>query len=931
MFQMVWFHRSGLVFGGSVWSTSLVLSSFMAGLALGGVVAVRVGPAIRRFMRAYAAAELLVAVTGVVLTLGLPRLTQAVVVLTAPAAESLWLTNVVRFVTAFLVLLVPATAMGTTLPLLVAARARSSDGFGAALGKMYGWNTLGAVAGVIVAEVCLIRAFGVVGTAFAAGLLSAAAALAALRLSPGSIEASPLSLPSQASGDQGVRAWALLVSSFIAGATLLALEVIWFRFLTLYVLSTTLAASLMLAVVLAAIAAGGLVASMWLVYDPRAARHAPTVALAAGSTVIGAYAAFQYLTDGVQVGAWARTLWFAMVLTLPTSLLSGTFFTLLGDRLRQRIHGEARAAGWLALANTAGGMGGPLVAAFVLLPAIGTERAFFALAAAYVVIAGLALAGVGRARSSSRSLTFAATVIVAAIALIGFPFGLMDRVYIPRIARPYTVDGSVIVATREGPSETIFLMEQKWLQQPVYHRMVTNGFSMTGTGVPGMRYMRYFVYWPLVVHREPIKSVLIVCYGIGVTAEAALQLPAVESVDIAEISPDIVSMSDVVYEESNHPLRDPRTRLHVEDGRQFLQRTAKRFDLITGEPPPPRTPGAVNIYTREYFKLVRDRLADGGIATYWLPVGRPDPGTNVNAIISAFCEAFDDCSLWNATPFDLMLVGTRGALQPSESTFVEPWTLPALRARLSEVGFELPQQIGATFVGDAAYLRQLVAGAPPLTDAYPQRLHPAAGRPSLSDPGYGVDAEVTRLYQSVLDSERAKRAFAASSFIRDLWPARLVEGTLPYFEHQGVLSRVFWEGGRPLQQIDRLDWLLTRTPLRTLPLWLLGSDFVKERIARVTNEATGADEYARGLSALAIRDYPGAARVLGEAERLGLKGDTVRPLRVYATAMAGDAEGARLLSQKIQVREGEQQVFWKWLGMRFGVGPFAEAESPRQP
>ena len=157
--------------------------------------------------------------------------------------------------------------------------------------------------------------------------------------------------------------------------------------------------------------------------------------------------ASQLLTDGAQVGAWASTLWFAVVLTLPTSLLSGVFFTLLGDRLRQRIRGEARAAGWLALANTAGGMVGPLVAAFVLLPVVGTERAFFALAAAYVVTGGLALAGVGGVRWCLAVADFAATTLVAAIALIGFPFGLMDRIYVPRIARPYTADGSVIVAT----------------------------------------------------------------------------------------------------------------------------------------------------------------------------------------------------------------------------------------------------------------------------------------------------------------------------------------------------------------------------------------------------------------------------------------------------------------------------------------------------
>src|SRR5262249_1217533 len=157
------------------------------------------------------------------------------------------------------------------------------------------------------------------------------------------------------------------------------------------------------------------------------------------------------------------------------------------------------------------------------------------------------------------------------------------------------------------------------LDEPVYNRLVTNGFSMSGTAVPGMRYMRYFVYWPMVLHRGPIRRALVVCYGVGVTARAALDLPAAESIHIAEISRDVGAMSDTIYP-PNPPLGDPRVRLHIDDGRQFLETTATRFDLITGEPPPPRTPGAVNIYSREFFQLVHDRLADGGIATYWLPV-----------------------------------------------------------------------------------------------------------------------------------------------------------------------------------------------------------------------------------------------------------------------------------------------------------------------
>ena len=124
IFEMVWFHLSGLVFGNSVWATSLVLSSFMGGLTIGSAIVGRSGHRVRRFLRAYAATEVVVAVSGVALTYALPGLSRSVVTVTRPAAENLWLINALRFVTAFTILLVPSTVMGATLPLLIAALAR---------------------------------------------------------------------------------------------------------------------------------------------------------------------------------------------------------------------------------------------------------------------------------------------------------------------------------------------------------------------------------------------------------------------------------------------------------------------------------------------------------------------------------------------------------------------------------------------------------------------------------------------------------------------------------------------------------------------------------------------------------------------------------------------------------------------------------------
>ncbi|MBZ5560078.1 MAG: spermidine synthase [Acidobacteriia bacterium] len=948
IFEVVWFHRAGLVFGNSVWAASLVLSSFMAGLALGNGSIAWIGARLRRPLRAYAALETVVAMTGIAITTLLPALSTLLVPLTRLAGDpgnTVWLVNLIRFVAAFAVLVVPAAAMGATLPVLTGALTRADARFGYVLGRLYGWNTLGAVAGVVFAEVVLVDRLGVTGTAWTAGLLNLSAAAAALWLSTRANERSVEDAPTPATVATGRRPVRLLASACLAGAALLALEVIWFRFLSMYVLTTTLAVSVMLAAVLAAIGLGGLAASWWLVRQPRASAHAAAIALAGGCSVIVAYAAFQALTGGVQIGEWRRVLWFACALTFPPSFLSGVLFTLLGDAVQREMGVATRAAAWLTLANTTGAMCGPLIAAFVLLPTLGMERAFFALAIVYGAIGALAspltfgrsarLPPSQKASADRRSpggggpaerVSLCATAIALAAALVFFPFGLAAK-YFARVVEPYAADGSEIVATREGPAESILLMQQTWMGQPVYSRLVTNGFSMSGTALSAQRYMRDFVYWPLLLHQAPLRRILVICYGVGVTAGAAVDVASAQSIDVVELSRDIVAMSDVIYPPDGrtrgsaptNPLHDPRVRLHVEDGRNFLQTTTARFDLITGEPPPPRTPGAVNIYTREYFQLVHDRLADGGMTTYWLPVARPQPGADVDTIARAFCDVFNDCSLWNATPFDFMLVGTRRAARQTADAFAAPWSVPRLAARLREAGFERPEQIGATFLGDAGYLRALTAPAPPLTDDFPHRIVPVVTRPSLSDPRYRDDPRIVDLFQRVLDPVRAQRAFAASPFIARLWPADVIEKTLPYFETQRIINRVLWDGGRPLQQIEDLHLVLTQTTLETLPLWLLGSDDVKQRIAESSSDRTGPTEYARGVRALSMRDYRRAAAYFSEAERRGMPGPTVRPLLIYSLCLAGDLDSARQLARGAPARDADEQHFWNWMSRTFGV------------
>ena len=137
---------------------------------------------IRRWrpLHLYALLEVLVALFGCTIVFGLPVLGE----LLRPVWQVLWNYQPallgLRFAVSFLILLMPTTAMGLTLPVLIEDPMLRQTNFGRAIGFLYGSNTLGAVAGAVLGEGYLIAAFGLRGTTLAAGLASCIAAAVAL-------------------------------------------------------------------------------------------------------------------------------------------------------------------------------------------------------------------------------------------------------------------------------------------------------------------------------------------------------------------------------------------------------------------------------------------------------------------------------------------------------------------------------------------------------------------------------------------------------------------------------------------------------------------------------------------------------------------------------------------------------------------------------
>src|SRR5215813_12224762 len=424
VFETLWLRLSGLAFGNSVWAAALILSSFMAGLALGNAIAASSRIWRWRPLHLYALLEVVVAVLGCTIVFALPVLGE----LMRPIWQILWNYQPIllglRFIVSFLILLVPTTAMGLTLPVLIVDSMLQQASFGKAIGFLYGWNTLGAVVGAVLGEGYLIEAFGLRGTSLAAGLASCIAAATALLVARFTGETGALSLKRSFPFRLDVRyrlPWRLLVVSFGTGCILLALEVIWFRFLRLYVASSSTAFAVMLAVVLVGIGLGGVAAGA---IDRRAAqlnRFLPVLLLLAAIAVLLSYLFFPGEAIRTPAGAFSLASWhqialLSLALMFPVAFLSGALFPSIATCVHASVQDRMNSTGITTLLNTAGAAIGPLVASFVLLPSIGFQWSLVLCAAAYVLLA--ALCSERSAWSFRKPVAFAIAALYAVLILI---------------------------------------------------------------------------------------------------------------------------------------------------------------------------------------------------------------------------------------------------------------------------------------------------------------------------------------------------------------------------------------------------------------------------------------------------------------------------------------------------------------------------------
>ena len=924
IFQTLWLRLSGLAFGNSVWAAALILSSFMAGLGLGSAIAASLKLRRIRALNLYALLELGVAIFGCTLVFGIPLLGERLHFL----FQALWndhaLLNALRFVLSFLILLVPTTAMGLTLPVLLEDPNLRRDDFGRLVGLLYGWNTLGAVGGALVSELYLVKAVGLLGTGLAAALVSCTAALIAALVArfTTSENVTSATITNQTVEAGQVRhpwPWRLLFISFGTGGLLLTLEVVWFRFLRLYVASSSTAFCIMLAVVLAGIGSGGIVGGIIYRRLAKPRKLLPIVLIIAAVATLLSYLFFPIpalrgTPPAYYVQVWNEIAPLSLELMFPVAFLSGILFPFVTARVQANVVDPMNCMGLTTLFNTSGAAAGPLLASFVLIPSLGFQWSLILCAVGYGVLAAMT------SERSSWSLRrpLGATLYVLCLALIlilvAFPYR-RDEAHFANARRPYEEDQSHLIRKIEGTSDTLQLLERDLFGEPYYYRLVTNAYSMSSTHPRSQRYMRLFAYLPLVFD-PPAEDALLICYGVGVTADALTHDSRLKHIDIVDISKEVFALADR-YSGLNYsnPLRDPRVTTFVQDGRFFLQASPRQYDVITGEPPPLKVAGTVNLYTEEFFSLMNERLKEGGVATFWLPIYQLDVD-ETKAILRAFHNAFPTASVWAGSDLEWIMMGIKGSAHAlKEQDIQRLWNEPATKADLIRIGVEVPEQMAALFVMDGEEIDRITEGIKPLTDFYPKRLSDSL--PDLK--------AAHRFAWTYLDAPAAARNFHLSSLMNRIWPQRLKMSLEQFFVVRATRYRSDTSGSNWLGE---LEIYLRGSQLRAPVLDVLNSD--EFRVAIATNEAAKSSSLPSAeipdlvAGALARRDIAEAIRLLELERARGSKDTNQLFLLIYLYCLDSDVSKAeQLAAANAESIPKDWFTNWAWgtLQAEFGFRP----------
>jgi spermidine synthase len=719
LYQTAWMRQFSLVFGTSELAVAAVLAAYMGGLSLGASLAARFVHRISRPVLFYGLLEAGIAVSALAVPLLLQTASFLYISIFGGQPEPVDASGLGQsffyLVIAFVVLALPTSFMGATLPLLTKYVVRSKDQIGSRVGLLYASNTLGAIGGTVVAGFVLLPTLGLRGTVWVGVainlLVFVLAALIARQI--GNREQlnqeNPMAEQTQTEDSMAespapkFRLW-ILPLMLISGANSFVYEVLWTRLLGHILGGSITAFATMLAGFLSGIAIGSAIASRFA--RTRAQATHGFIGVQCGIAV-ASMLIYQLLPLAIPETAGLKgNVWLAFMVLLPATIFIGATFPLAVRILASSKIDAAPAAAKIYSWNTVGAIVGATLAAFFLIPLLKYEGA---IKVAVALNACLALAVATLFGNRNKGVIAGTLVFVVGILVLYQP--KMPEAIL-RASPVYAQSGGEIIFYEVGRSATVVVIEENGM---FYLR--TNGLpeaAATVLGSPPGRSSQQLLSVLPVLARPNIESTLIIGLGGGIALEG---VPAsVKEVDVIELEPEVVKANEFYGDGREiNPLKDPRVNITINDARSALTLTQKKYGAIVSQPSHPWTAGASHLYTREFMALAKSHLTGEGVYLQWMNSGFVDEAL-LKSLCATMLDVYAYVRMYQFDPGVILLIGSEQPLNVEENMARTGRPLNDDVLGYLEKGIGSTEDLFVALTMDQANIKKFSAGAPLITD-----------------------------------------------------------------------------------------------------------------------------------------------------------------------------------------------------------------------
>jgi len=734
VYQVLWMRSLGLFFGSDMYGVSIILSTFMGGLALGSWLGGLLAERTPRPLLWYGMAELGIGCIALPFAAILAALDP---MLRSSYTASPQVYEAVRVLLASGTLLIPTTLMGATLPLIMKHFVRSRSVLGEMGAYFYAVNTLGALIGTLAAGFVLLPRLGMARTTWCAASINLA--IGGLFLVLGSRSPIPAAASGESSGAldpiPGMEASArlriariALIAFGLSGFCSFALEVVWTRILLISFSATVYSFAATLSCFLFGIFLGTRMISRIVDEHPSPIALFAKLELGVAAS-LGALGLLLHAVPGIfgrlltavatmLPGAQEHALVIATLLAsfpllvVPATLLGATFPVALRIYTTNVARVGSR-TGNLYASNTLGAVLGSLAGGLLLLPNLGAMASLALVTILFLCIGtGLALT---RDSSGERVLPPSRLGVTALATLACVAIAVMIPYRVTLNFNQKILDDAELLYHADGVQNTIDVV-----RSPSGATSLIIGGNVEADN--GYRQRRHFVlkgHLPLLFQEEP-RSVLVVGLGMGITLQATANHPGLERIEVVELSPDILAAQAYLGEVNGRVVENPLVTVRIGDGRLFMKMTQDHFDMVTADPIHPKISRVAYLYTKEYYESIRERLNEGGTVCQWMPIYQISP-LRLRSAVKSFVEVFPHATLWYVEGH-LLFVAKLDSPMIDYELLVRKFQDPTVRADLASIDIHSPEELLSHLMMGPEQIRAYIGDpgkVPTNTDDYP--------------------------------------------------------------------------------------------------------------------------------------------------------------------------------------------------------------------